>query len=77
MANDDEQVTLISAESGASRVFILVRRNPPPLVCHIEPTRLTATVLIAIGRNDDRIVRPYRIVYYECTRGRRPSPAGC
>jgi hypothetical protein len=58
MANDDEKVTLINAESGSSRVFILVRRNPPPLVCHIDPTRLTATVLIAIGRNDDRIVRP-------------------
>ena len=57
MDEADEQVTLINAESGSSCVFILVHRDPPPLVCHIEPTRLTATVLIAIGRNDDRIVR--------------------
>jgi hypothetical protein len=57
MDDADEKVTLMDAKSGSSRMFILVRRDPPPLVCHIEPTRLTATVLIAIGRNDDRIVR--------------------
>jgi hypothetical protein len=38
-------------------VFICVSIDPWTLMCHIEPTRFTATVLIAIGRNDDRIVR--------------------
>lgn len=57
MDDANKKVTLINAESGSSRVFILVRKDSPPLLCHIEPTRLTATVRIAIGRNDDRIVR--------------------
>ena len=56
MDDADEKVTLMDAESGSSSVFILVSRDPRPLRCHIEPTRFTATVLIAIGRNDDRIV---------------------
>jgi hypothetical protein len=57
MDDTDEKVTPMDADSGSSSVLILVRRDPRPLRCHIEPTRIIATVLIAIGRNDDRIVR--------------------
>jgi hypothetical protein len=57
MDDADEKVTLINAESGSYRGFILVRRDPRPLRCHIEPTRGTSTALIAMCRNDDRIVR--------------------
>ena len=55
----DEKVTLTDTESGSSSVFIFVCRDPRPLMCHIEPTRFTAIVLIAIGRNNDRRVRLY------------------
>jgi hypothetical protein len=57
MDDADEKGPLMAAESCPSRVFICVRRDPRPLRCHINPTRGTSTVLIAIGRNDDRIVR--------------------
>ena len=57
MNDADEQVTLMDAEFSPSSVFICVSIDPWTLMCHIEPTRFTATVLIAIGRNDDRIVR--------------------
>jgi hypothetical protein len=57
MNDADEKVTLMNAEVSPSRVFICVGIDPRPLMCHIEPTRFTATVLIAIGCNDDRIVR--------------------
>jgi hypothetical protein len=53
----DEKIHLMNAEPGPSSVFIGVRRDPRPLRRSIEPTRVTATVLIAIGRNDDRITR--------------------
>ena len=57
MDDTDEKVTPMDADSCSSRVLILVRRDPQPLRFHIEPTRIIATVLIAIGCNDDRIVR--------------------
>jgi hypothetical protein len=57
MDDADEKGPLMAAEPCPARVFICVRRDPRPLRCHINPTRGTSTVLIAIGRNDDRIVR--------------------
>jgi hypothetical protein len=57
MNDADEKITLMDAEVSPSRVSICVGIDPRPLMCHIEPKRLTATVLIAIGRDDDRIVR--------------------
>ena len=55
MDDADEKVHLMDAESGPSSVFIGVSRDQGTLLCHIEPTRVAATVLIAMGRNDDRI----------------------
>jgi hypothetical protein len=66
MDDANEQVTLMDAEVGSSRVFICVRSDLRPLRCHIELTRC-GDVLIVICRNDDRIARSYRIVYHECT----------
>ena len=53
----DQKITLMDAKSSSSSVFILARRDPRPLMYHIEPRRYPATGLIAVGRNNDRIVR--------------------
>jgi hypothetical protein len=63
----DEKVHLIDAESSTFRVFICVGIDPRPLMCHIGPTRVAATVIVAIGRNDDRIAHSLLIVHHQCT----------
>jgi hypothetical protein len=55
--NTAEQGTRMDADAGASSVFIGVSRDLRPLMCYREPTRDAATVLIAVGRNDDRMAR--------------------
>jgi len=57
MDDADETVHLMDAESSPSSVFIRVSRDLRPLMCYREPTRDAATVLIAVGRNDDRMAR--------------------
>lgn len=57
MDDADENGTLMDAESGPSSVFIGMSRDQRSLMYHVKPTRYTATVLIAIGRNDDRMAR--------------------
>jgi hypothetical protein len=57
MANADEKVKLIDTESNSSSVFSCVSRDPRPLISYRGPTRDAATVLSAMDRNNDRMVR--------------------
>jgi hypothetical protein len=57
MDDADEKAPLMAADYGSSSVFIGVTLDPRPEMCHIGPTRVVATVLIAISRSDNRIVR--------------------
>ena len=67
MEDADAKVHLIDADSGPSRTFICVSRDAQPPRSDMEPARIAATVLVAIGRSDDRIARSFLIVHYQCT----------
>ena len=75
MDDADDDAELVDAELCHAGVCIFSSIAPQMIIYHMEPSSPAGSVLIAIGRDDDRIVRSSRAIHYEYAHTRRPSPA--